>query len=73
MGKGNILYQTLDGVTPEGPFIAVGTPDGTKAAVVVTHNGKEPDEKYTVHRYKGDTSWADAVNQASNLNARRKK
>ena len=70
----NIMYEKLDGVTPLGPFEAVGTPDGMKAAVIGTKNGTYDDSgKYTVHRYRGETAWADAVRQAGDLNARVKK
>lgn len=68
----DLLHQELEGVFPEGPFKAVGTADGMKAAVIAPEEGEEG-TWVTVHRYKGETSWEDAVRQAGDLNARRKK
>ena len=68
----DLIHQELEGVTPEGPFKAVGTADGMKAAVIAPRHN-EDDEMYTVHRYRGETAWEDAVRQAGDLNARRRK
>lgn len=60
----NIIYEELEGVVPEGPFKAVGTPDGMKAAVMGTKRGIQ----YAVHRYHGESAWADAIRLAGDMN-----